>query len=207
METWWEYQEVTHSWCLMPLGHISKALRGLLIEGQASFLKAPSRAASCPNSELTCVCVLSLLVSNSATLWTVACQAPQSMGFFRQEYWRGLPCPPSGPLPTPGIKPESPVSPALQADSFPAEPSRNWPRLTLIWKTQFAGRVVRRYNGPYSLPSCCSWWGLKQNHLYGALSDEASSSPLFPVADPQRPKIKSLRAACVGQWISSTCTS
>ena len=146
-----------------------------------------------------CVCVLSLLVSNSATLWTVACQAPQSMGFFRQEYWRGLPCPPSGPLPTPGIKPESPVSPALQADSFPAEPSRNWPRLALIWKTQFAGRVVRRYNGLYSLPSCCSWWGLKQNHLYGALSDEASSSPLFPVADPQRPKIKSLRAACVGQ--------
>ena len=37
-------------------------------------------------------------------LWTVACQAPLSMGFFRQEYWRGLPCPPPGDLPYPGIQ-------------------------------------------------------------------------------------------------------
>ena len=39
-----------------------------------------------------------------ATLWTVACQAPLSMGFFRQEYWTGLPCLPSGDLPNPGIE-------------------------------------------------------------------------------------------------------
>ena len=46
------------------------------------------------------------------TLWTVARQAPLSMGFSRQEYWSGLPfLPPS--LPNPGIKPASPVSPAL----------------------------------------------------------------------------------------------
>ena len=53
------------------------------------------------------------------TLWTVACQAPLSMGFPRQEYWSGLPFPPLGYLPNPGIKP---VSPVLQADSLPAEP-------------------------------------------------------------------------------------
>ena len=53
------------------------------------------------------------------TLWTVACQAPLSMGFPRQEYWSGLPFPPLGYLPNPGIKP---VSPILQADSLPAEP-------------------------------------------------------------------------------------
>ena len=41
------------------------------------------------------------------TLWTVACQAPLSMGFSRHEYWSGLPCPPSGDLSDPGIKPES----------------------------------------------------------------------------------------------------
>ena len=41
--------------------------------------------------------------------WTVACQAPLSMGFSRQEYWSGLPFPSSGDLPNPGIKPKSPT--------------------------------------------------------------------------------------------------
>ena len=48
-------------------------------------------------------------------LWTVAHQAPLSMGFSRQEYWSWLPCPSLGHLPDPGIKP---TSPALQADSL-----------------------------------------------------------------------------------------
>ena len=51
-----------------------------------------------------------------ATLWTVAHQAPPSMGFSRQEYWSGLPFPSPGDLPDPGIKP---AFPALQADSLP----------------------------------------------------------------------------------------
>ena len=58
------------------------------------------------------------------TPWTVACQSPLSMGFPRQEYWNRLPFPPPGDLPKPGIKPESPVSLALQADSFTAETLR-----------------------------------------------------------------------------------
>ena len=49
----------------------------------------------------------------------IAWQALLSMGFPRQEYWSGLPFPPSGNLPDPGIKPRSP---ALQADSFSSEP-------------------------------------------------------------------------------------
>ena len=57
-----------------------------------------------------------------ATLWTVALQAPLSMGFSSQEYWSGLLCPLPGNLPDPGIEPTSPVSPALQADSLPTEP-------------------------------------------------------------------------------------
>ena len=56
------------------------------------------------------------------TPWTVASQAPLSMGFSRQEYWTGLPCPPPGHLLHPGMEPMSPVSPALQADSLPTEP-------------------------------------------------------------------------------------
>ena len=55
------------------------------------------------------------------TEWTVACQASLSMGFFRQEYWSGLPFSPLGNLSNPGIKPVSPVSPALQTDSLPTE--------------------------------------------------------------------------------------
>ena len=49
------------------------------------------------------------------TLWTVAHQAPLSMGFSRQEYWSGLPCPPLQDLPRPGIKP---LSPALEVGFF-----------------------------------------------------------------------------------------
>ena len=58
-------------------------------------------------------------VSLSAIQWTVAHQAPLSMGFSRQEYQSGLPWPSPGDLPDPGIEPASPVSPALQADSLP----------------------------------------------------------------------------------------
>ena len=51
--------------------------------------------------------------------WTVARQAPLFMGFSRQEYWSGLPFPPLGNLPDPGIEPTSLVSPALAGNSLP----------------------------------------------------------------------------------------
>ena len=57
-----------------------------------------------------------------ATPWTVAHQAPLSMGFSRQEYWSGLPFPSPGDLPNPGIKSRSP---ALQADTLTSEPPKN----------------------------------------------------------------------------------
>ena len=53
-------------------------------------------------------------MSKSVTPWTVAHQAPMSMGFSKQEYWSGLPFPPPGDLPDPGIEP---VSPTMEADS------------------------------------------------------------------------------------------
>ena len=71
-----------------------------------------------------CVLVVLMLshsvMSDSVTPWTVARQAPLSIGFLRQEYWNGLPFPFPGNHPNPGIKLGSP---ALQADSLPAEPS------------------------------------------------------------------------------------
>ena len=62
-----------------------------------------------------CVCMLNHFshVQFFATLSTAGCRTPLSMGFSRQEYWSGLPCPPPGGLPNPGIKPTSPMSPAL----------------------------------------------------------------------------------------------
>ena len=60
-----------------------------------------------------CACLL------SCDPWTAAHQAPLSMGFSRQEYWSGLPFPPPGHLPNPGIEP---VSPALAGGCFTTEP-------------------------------------------------------------------------------------
>ena len=53
----------------------------------------------------------------------IACQAPLSMGLSWQESWSGLPFTLTGDLPDPGIEPASPVSPALQVDSLPTEPT------------------------------------------------------------------------------------
>ena len=62
------------------------------------------------------MCKLSVfsLAQLFATPWTIVCQAPLSLGFSRQEYWSGLPCPPPGDLPNTGIELIFPTSPALQ---------------------------------------------------------------------------------------------
>ena len=65
---------------------------------------------------VTVVVELLSRVQRFSTPWTVARQAPLSMGFSREEYWSGLPFPSLEDLPDPGIKP---VSPALQADGLP----------------------------------------------------------------------------------------
>ena len=70
------------------------------------------------------------VVSDSfATQWTVAHQAPLSMEFSRQEYWSGLPCPPAGDLPDPGIEP---VNPALADGFFTSEPHGKPLRLSFV---------------------------------------------------------------------------
>ena len=74
-------------------------------------------------TEKQVVTVDKLLLSDSfVTLWTIACQAPLSMGFPRQEYWRGLPFPTLGDLPNPEIEHASLASPALAGRFFTAEP-------------------------------------------------------------------------------------
>ena len=65
-------------------------------------------------------------------LWTVACQAPLSMGFSRREYWNGLPFPP-GDLPNPAIEPLSLSSPALVGGFFTT---------STTWAAQGVGTIV-----------------------------------------------------------------
>ena len=69
-------------------------------------------------AELCCTVLLLSRVWLFATPWTVARQAPLSMGFSRQEDWSGFPCPPPGDLPNPGMELRSPT---LQEDSLPTE--------------------------------------------------------------------------------------
>ena len=73
-------------------------------------------------------------------LWTVAHQVPLSMGFSRQEYWSGLPCPPLGDLPDPGTKPTSLTSPALAGGFFTT--SATWEGQYTIDITLVSGIVV-----------------------------------------------------------------
>ena len=77
-----------------------------------------------------------------ATLWTLAHQAPPSMGFPRQEYWSGLPCPPSEDLPDPGIEPASLQSPAVAGGFFTTDATWEAPSQVLI----VANRAVAALN-------------------------------------------------------------
>ena len=81
----------------------------------------------CVHRPLSCVC--SVTSGFFATPWTVARQAPLSVGFSRPGYWSGLPFPPPGDLPNPGIKP---TSSALARGIFTTEPLRK-PSVCVKW--------------------------------------------------------------------------
>jgi len=71
----------------------------------------------CRTNSISLACYAMSVMSNSAIVWIVALQIALSMGFSRQEYQSGLPCPHPGDLPNPGIRPTSLTSPA-QAGGF-----------------------------------------------------------------------------------------
>ena len=83
-----------------------------------------------------CVCALGHFscVWIFATLWTIARQAPQSMGFSRQEYWSGLPFPSPGDLWDPGIEPTSLMSPALVGGFFASDAMVIFRRWCEVWR-------------------------------------------------------------------------
>ena len=127
----------------------------------------------------SCSCLVTKPCPTLVTPWTVACQAPQSMGFSRQEYWNGLPFPSPGDLPNPGIKPRSPV---LQADSLPTE----------LWgkhKDSGRGEITFRIN-PYT-----NQWGLEgSNKTLCAPGDPTETEPDLPL---------SVWVSPVKVWVSS----
>ena len=84
--------------------------------------------------------------SVSATLWTVALQAPLSMEFSRQEYWSGSPCPLPGDLLNPGMEPSSPT---LQVDSLSPELPENPLKLYIVCYQIFKPMEI----GSYLLPN------------------------------------------------------
>ena len=87
--------------------------------GPCATTTEPAHRACAPQQEKEIEKVKSLSpVWLFVTPWTVAYQVPLSVGFSRQEYWSGLPCPSPGDLPDTGIEPRSPV---LQADALPSE--------------------------------------------------------------------------------------
>ena len=94
-------------------------------------------------------------VSNSVTPRTVARQAPLSMGFSRQEYWSGWPCPSPGDLPDPGI--EARWVSCIAGWFFTAEPQWVWlPSATCAWITYFG---VAPSAPPQGRPSHLAQWG------------------------------------------------
>ena len=93
-----------------------------------------------------------------STPWGLARRAPLSMGFSRQEYWSGFPFPSLGDLPDPGIEPGSP---ALQADSSPAElqgkPWGRWEENSMKKIRRMAWRQKRENEKLEQLKAQKSW--------------------------------------------------
>ena len=88
-------------------------------EGILGFPDGPDGKESASNvGDLSSIPGLGSHVRLFATPWTIARQAPLSLGFSRQEYWSGLPCPPPGDLPDPGIEPRSPSGQASTAQHY-----------------------------------------------------------------------------------------
>ena len=89
-------------------------------------------------------CVLSHFswVQLCATLWTVGRQAPLSMGFSRQEYWSGLPCPPPEDLPDPVMECKYLMSPVLAGRFFITSTTWETPRYSYLWHRVLCGAYL-----------------------------------------------------------------
>ena len=123
----------------------------------------------------------SSVMSDSATLWIVAYQAPPCMEFSRQEYWSGLPYPSPGDLPNPGIEPGSP---ALQADALTSEPPGK-PGYLPCWESISSSGMLEEPWVSLHVSQVCHGYLLSPplaHHRYLLPSNWASM--LLPLSDP-----------------------
>ena len=170
---------------------------------EKSSFKASPVTASVHASVLSHFSCVQLFV----TPWTVALQLPLSMGFFRQEYWSGLPCPPLGNLPNPGIVPRSPVAPALQAVSLPLS---HWESLTasdvgLKWLDPSIPISIHHWIWPTSR----TWtWVKHSQQLRQALKEQKADGCLrtaLPPAETISP-FEGTSDQCISMTITKTLT-
>ena len=117
-----------------------------------------------------------------ATLWTIAFQAPLSMGFSRQEYWSVLPCPPPGDLPGPWIEPASLVSSALAGRFFKrVPPGKKWKWKSLSHVQLFVTPWTAALKAPLSMEfPRWEYWS-------GALPDSSAGDLPNPRIKPMSP--------------------
>ena len=113
------------------------------------------------------------------TWWTIAHQAPLSIGFYRQEYWSGLPYPPLGDLPNPGIEP---WSSALQEDSLPLNHLVSLKSQYGILQIYFKGSSLFFWAGiiSVSLQAHNSWLWWDALSWMSGLNKEEVESPHLP---------------------------
>ena len=96
------------------------------------------------------ICSVASVMSDSVALWTITHKTLLSTGLSRQEYWSELPCPPPWDPPDPGIKPESPASPAFQLDSLPELVVKNG---LSHWGSPFIGYTAAAAKSLQSCPT------------------------------------------------------
>ena len=127
---------------------------------------------------LHCACVPSHFshVQLFVSLWPVAHQAPLFLGIPRQEHWSGLPCPPPGDLPNPGIEPRPP---ALQADYLPAEPPRK-PKNTRVGSLSFLQGIFPTRELNQGIQQCR--WILYQLSYLGSPISAHSAQTMLPIS-------------------------
>ena len=94
---------------------------------------------------------------------TVACQAPLSMGFSKQEHWSGLPCPSPGDLPDPGIEPAALKPPALSGRFFTTRAT--WEAQQLLAQSNKATVYINTSNGKF-LRSLMNIYISTHTHIY-----------------------------------------
>ena len=124
----------------------------------------------------------SAVLNSFATPWTIARQAPLSMGFPRQERWSGLPFPPPEDLPDPETEP--PVSPAFFTDEPPGKPRR-----TYIQPKTLSSQSCYGGHGPRGQNSCRRWRFHQQFSFLPALHTPISKVHLWKGAPLGRPPI------------------